>query len=59
MRDPHPENIRGSKVQSHQFKHVVNWGYVSVAIALLVVAYLVWRTLDEDSEDSEDDEGVF
>lgn len=54
MRDPMPENIDGSKVQRHEFKHVINWGYVSVALAALVVAYLILRSMDGPVD--EDDE---
>ena len=38
MRDPHPENIDGRKVQRHVFKHEIQWGYVALALVVLVVA---------------------
>lgn len=57
MRDPDPENITGQKVQRHTFKHEINWGYVSLAIALLVVGWLLVSTF-ADSDDGDDGEEV-
>lgn len=37
MRDPNPSNITGEKVQRHVFKHSINWGYVAIAVAAVVV----------------------
>jgi hypothetical protein len=52
MRDPKPDNISGEKVQRHVFKHEINWGYVAVAVALIVVAY----RLDLGGDDGEETE---
>lgn len=41
MRDPMPANIEGEKVQRHVFKHEINWGYVAVAVAAVIVVIYV------------------
>jgi len=43
MRDPNPENISGSKVQKHEFKHVVNWGHVTLGLVLILLLVLAAR----------------
>lgn len=61
MADPVPENITGEKVEKHTFSHDVhhrvNWGYVSVAVAALALAYVLSQRLDVD-DDSEDTDGL-
>jgi uncharacterized oligopeptide transporter (OPT) family protein len=52
MRDPMPTNISGEKVQRHVFKHEINWGYVAVAVVVLIVAI---RLVDADRENTEGD----
>lgn len=41
MNDPTPENITGEKRVSHVVKHQINWGYVAVAVAALIVLVYV------------------
>lgn len=41
MRDPSPQNISGEKVQRHVFKHSINWGYVALALAVIVVGWKI------------------
>jgi len=51
MRDPKPENITGSKA------HTVNWeidvGHMSIALAALILAYVLWTGLKDDEDDAE------
>ena len=55
MRDPNPSNITGEKVQRHVFKHSINWGYVAIAIAAVVVAL---KLLSETSDDEGKNQGM-
>lgn len=56
MRDPKPENIDGQKVQRHVFEHTVNWGYVALAIAVILVAWQI-GLIDVGTSDKELNEG--
>ena len=64
MRDPLPGNIDGSKVETHEFKHVINWGYVTLGLAGLGVVYLLWKlrvegeNIEHDSDESEPEQIV-
>lgn len=52
MRDPNPENISGEKVQRHVFKHEINWGYVTIAAAVVVAVYIGYVAyVETDTED--------
>jgi hypothetical protein len=42
MRDPVARNIRGSKVETHEFSHHIDWGHVALAVAAVVVVYAVF-----------------
>jgi len=55
VRDPNPSNITGEKVQRHVFKHSINWGYVAIAIAAVVVAL---KLLSETSDDEGKNQGM-
>jgi hypothetical protein len=55
MRDPHPENIGGSKVQKHVFEHSMNWGHIALAVAVLVVVWKVAPVLASDDEEKDQD----
>jgi len=51
MNDPLPENIEGSKRVAHSVEHRINWGYVCMAVAGLIVARVLYRALVEDETD--------
>jgi len=55
VRDPNPSNITGEKVQRHVFKHSINWGYVAIAVAAVVVAL---KLLSETSDDEGKNQGM-
>jgi len=57
MRDPHPENISGQKVQRHVFKHEIQWGYVAISLVAVVVIVMLWRRTasGDDQERNEPD----
>ena len=55
MRDPNPSNITGEKVQRHVFKHSINWGYVAIAVAAVVVAL---KLLSDASDDEGKNQGI-
>jgi hypothetical protein len=61
MQDPVRENIDGSKVERHVFKHSVDWGHIAIGIGLLAVAAVVWRATsgEDDDEDQDGSEAVF
>jgi len=42
MQDPVPENIEGSKVETHEFIHRIDWGQVALAVAALATLYVVF-----------------
>lgn len=49
MQDPVPENIQGSKMETHEFVHRIDWGYVAVSVAALMSLYIVFiREPDEE-----------
>jgi len=50
--DPAPENIEGRLVQKHTFHHEVNWGYVSIALAVIVLIYVLYSSYDDDDEEA-------
>ena len=50
MRDPKPENITGEKTQQHVFKHQINWSHAAIAVAILVLSYVIY-TSHRDEED--------
>ena len=35
--EPAPENIAGEVVHKHAFEHRIDWGYVALAVAAVVV----------------------
>lgn len=51
MQDPIAENISGSKVESHEFVHRVEWGYVALGVAAIVVVYAVFLREPEEERD--------
>lgn len=55
MRDPHPANIQGQKVQRHVFKHEIQWGYVVLGLVALLVLWKfggpIIRTDDDESQE--------
>lgn len=53
MQDPLPENIEGSKRTVHRVEHQIHWGYVFGGLGLLVLAFVLYRVVDIDSEDDE------
>jgi hypothetical protein len=59
MIDPKRENISGNKVETHnhEFKHIFNWGYVSIGIGILALALVLWVLVDTDSDDEAEDSG--
>lgn len=61
MQDPMPENIDGSKVERHVFKHSIEWGHVALGIGMVVVAVVVWRVAsgESDEDDQDESEAVF
>lgn len=38
--EPDPSNVSGEVVERHEFKHVVNWSHVAVALAIFAVLYV-------------------
>lgn len=38
--EPDPSNVTGEVVHRHEYQHVVNWGYVAVAVAVIAVLYV-------------------
>ena len=55
MQDPVPENISGQKVQRHVFKHEIQWGYVALALVLVLVVWKVGPLLVGGSDDEADE----
>jgi|JXWS01.1.fsa_nt_gb hypothetical protein len=47
---PMPENIDGSVSYSHEIHHKINWGYVSIGIAV-IAALLFLREKSTQTED--------
>lgn len=56
MQDPLPENIDGEKVVTHSVEHEINWGYVSVAVMVLVLLWYL-DPLNRLGESTEDEMG--
>lgn len=56
MRDPNPDNISGEKVQRHVFKHSINWGYVALAVAVLLLGWKIAPAVTSDGEDEDKNE---
>lgn len=52
MEDPLPENIQGSKQvkYTHQMNHHIQWGYVALGVAVIVLALSFGPPLLGDSE---------
>jgi len=48
--EPLPENIDGAKTveYSHEIHHRVNWGYLAIGAAVIVVAYLYQQRQRDD-----------
>jgi hypothetical protein len=46
-----PENIDGSVSYSHEIHHQINWGYVSIGIAV-IAALLFLREKSTQTEDN-------
>ena len=55
MRDPDPSNISGEKVQRHVFKHSINWGYVAIAVAVVLLGLKLLPAVASDDEDKNQD----
>lgn len=57
MADPAPENITGEKVEKHVFshdvQHKVNWGHVSLGVAVVVLVWVVSRWYQNREDDDE------
>nr|WP_011091114.1 hypothetical protein [Halorubrum saccharovorum]AAO15413.1 orfA [Halorubrum saccharovorum] len=53
--DPAPENIDGAKTvqYSHEIHHRINWGYVALGVAAILVVAYVWANVDLSGEDEE------
>lgn len=55
MKDPIPENITGEKRVVHTVSHEVNWGYLAVGTAGLLLVYVLLdpfgRNSDHDNND--------
>lgn len=45
MLDPKPENIDGTVAQTHEFKHTINWSYIALSVALIVIGVYLSRAL--------------
>lgn len=61
MADPVPENITGEKsvAYSHEIHHRVNWGYVALGVAAILVLAYVWGNVDLGGDaDEQADAGV-
>jgi len=56
MQDPIQENIEGSKQVVHTYEHRIDWGYVIVGIAVLILAYAILRVFSDTKEDESDEE---
>jgi len=55
VNDPAPANISGEKRVTHSVEHRINWGYVAVAVAVLVVVAVVGsRRSGREPEESAD-----
>lgn len=46
---PPEENIHGAVEHKHTYSHSVQWEYVIGFVGLLVVAVLVYRTLEDET----------
>jgi hypothetical protein len=55
MADPVPENISGEKsvAYSHEIHHRVNWGYVALGVAAILVLGYVWANVDLGEDDEQ------
>ena len=55
MADPVPENISGEKTvaYSHEIHHSVNWGYVVIGVAVILVLGYVWANVDLGDDDEQ------
>jgi len=40
--EPEPGNVTGQVVHRHAFEHRINWSYIALAAAVLVLALLVY-----------------
>jgi hypothetical protein len=52
MRDPVPANISGEKVETHTFKHSIQWGQVVLGVAAIFVAWKAARLLGSGSSNT-------
>jgi hypothetical protein len=59
MKDPKPENIRGTKQVVHKVEHRIDWGYVTLGIGVLVLAFVLYRLFSGGSPETEDDMEMF
>lgn len=54
MEDPLPKNIEGSKRVAHTVEHKVDWGYVAIGLAVIVLAVKfgppILGSLEDDEE---------
>jgi hypothetical protein len=55
MRDPHPDNISGQKVQRHVFKHEIQWGYVLLAVVALIAMWQLSGAVASSAGDETDE----
>jgi hypothetical protein len=55
MEDPLPENIDGSKRVTHSVNHHVNWSYVALGVAAIVVITKVASILESSTSDDEEE----
>ena len=60
MADPLPENIDGAKsvAYSHEIHHQVNWGYLALGIAAILVVAYIWSNVDLGGDDQQDGIGA-
>jgi len=55
MKDPIPENISGSKVQTHSFEHKINWSYVILGVIAVYALFQVGKIVDEGNTQGDDE----
>jgi hypothetical protein len=57
MQDPIPENIDGQKTVVHTVEHQIQWGYVAIGAAGILLLLIVYKRME--SEDSEEEGSDF
>jgi hypothetical protein len=59
MQDPKPENIEGAKQVAHTVNHEINWGYVALGVAAVVIVLVLDAKLNtETAHPKNDTDGV-